>query len=75
MDKAGVSVQRCCEGTGQPDTSLPAAISAACQHVLRGKAAAMLSAGKAQVVQRTAYLFKPRADATALDCFQPAAPA
>ena len=41
------------------------------QQVLETKAAALLSAAKAQVVQRTTYKLQPSSDALAVDIFSP----
>ena len=75
MEDAGIAVpQSWLQATSTRDARVAAAIKAACQELLLAKAAAMIAAGKAQIQQRTAYLFRPRADASACDCFEPAQP-
>ena len=47
------------------------AIWGSCSALLRAKSAALLEAGKQQLVQRCAYMFLPQADATSAACFFP----
>ena len=50
------------------------AIKAACQGILRAKASSLLAAGKAQLISRQPYQFKPQANSESMDCFGPLQP-
>ena len=64
MQESGISSTRPC--TCLEDTS---ALRAACSQLLRGKASALLAAGRAQLVQRQPWCFRPVADPTSLTIF------
>ena len=61
------------QGVSLPCTALQkdlGALRQACQRVLSSKAAALIAAGKRQIIERKPVLFKPTADPLSPDCFQ-----